>query len=367
MLKGNYTIPKTGFETLREISGSVRNLLLGRPVANGEVILIANDGSFGQTKTDSAGLFSFFSHYPDSTSVFVQAKNQKGKSGVELVLKQEKFPRLIHAPVSLQLSPDVINTASQPFDFIKKAGQRAQYDEDMKYIHLTEVTVTAKRIDKKDEARLQFWGNAGSDKTIYRQEIENRHASQVTQLLYGIAGVYVGSNGAISIRGSMGPPIVLIDGIPIEWPPGGLHSIYESPLEMVSVFDVESIDIFKGPSAAIFGMRGANGAISITTRRGDSSSSSTDFRTNFAVLTPLGYQKPVEFYAPKYDTPASKNFKLPDYRTTIYWKPDIILSDDGKAAFDFYTSDFATTYSVVIEGLSNDGKIIRHVETIEVK
>jgi len=76
---------------------------------------------------------------------------------------------------------------------------------------------------------------------------------------------------------------------------------------------------------------------------------------------------PVEFYAPKYDTPESINLTNPDYRTTIYWKPDVIVNDDGKALFEFYTSDFPTTYSVVIEGLSNDGKIIRQVETIEIR
>ena len=62
-----------------------------------------------------------------------------------------------------------------------------------------------------------------------------------------------------------------------------------------------------------------------------------------------------------------KNAWSPDFRTTIFWKPDLLVSEDGKASFEFYTSDFPTTYSVVIEGLSNDGKIIRQVEKIEVR
>ena len=81
----------------------------------------------------------------------------------------------------------------------------------------------------------------------------------------------------------------------------------------------------------------------------------------------LGYQNPVEFYAPEYETAETVNFGVPDYRTTIFWKPDIIVKDEGKATCDFYTSDFPATYSVVIEGLTNEGKIIRQVETIEVK
>ena len=65
--------------------------------------------------------------------------------------------------------------------------------------------------------------------------------------------------------------------------------------------------------------------------------------------------------------PLLKNLTMPDLRSTIFWKPDLILSEDGAVSFDFYTSDFPTTYSVVIEGISDDGIIIRQVEKIEVK
>ena len=374
-IKGHYKHPKTLFEVSKEISGSVKSLFLGRPIVKGEVVLFSSSGDFAMAETDSAGSFSFFYHYPDSVKFFVQAKNQKGKDGVELAINKEKFPKLRHVPISLPLSFNDMDKEYQPAnlsaDFIRKAGQRAQYDEDMKLIQLSEVTVTARRIDKRDEVRLQNWMNISSDKTIYREEIEKRNVQYVTQLLYMVAGLQIGANGAIIIRGASSfsgvtYPLVLIDGIQMEWPEQ-LTSMYDSPLEMISVHDVESIDIFKGPSAAIFGMRGANGAISITTRRGDSYSASDSYRPNFTSFVPLGYQNPVEFYAPKYDTPESRNYNAPDYRTTIYWKPDIIVADDGKASFEFYTSDFPTTYSVVIEGLSNEGKIIRQVETIEIR
>ena len=364
-IKGNYRRPEIDFEMAKVVSGTVKSLLLGRPVVNSEVLFFSNDGSFGDAVTDSTGVFRFYLHYPDSAKFFIQAKTQKGKSGVELALIQEKFPRPKHVPVRLPLSLTGIERENDTSDFIKKANQRAQYDDDMKLIQLSEVTVTATKIDKKDAVRLQNWTAIGSDNTIYREEIEKRNVSNVSQLLYSVGGVMVSPNGTISIRGG-GLPLVLIDGMPMEWPPQ-MTSIYDSPLEMVSVYDIESIDVFKGPSAAIFGMRGGNGAISITTRRGESYNSSDNYRPNFIFFAPLGYQMPVEFYAPKYDTPESKNLRIPDYRTTIYWQPDVIVTDDGKASFEFYSSDFPTTYSVVKEGLSNDGKIIRQVETIEIR
>ena len=79
------------------------------------------------------------------------------------------------------------------------------------------------------------------------------------------------------------------------------------------------------------------------------------------------YQEPVEFYSPKYETLEARQAVIPDYRTTIFWKPDIVVSDSEEASFEFYTSDYKTTYSVVIEGITNDGKIIRQVEKIRVE
>jgi len=133
----------------------------------------------------------------------------------------------------------------------------------------------------------------------------------------------------------------------------------------VPVSAIESIDVFKG-SGVLFGIRGANGAINITTRRGGDTGVQIE-KHNYAVYTPLGYQQPAEFYAPKYETLEAKRSVIPDLRTTIFWKPDIVISEDGKVSFEFYTSDFRTTYSVVIEGMTSDGKMIRRVEKIRVE
>jgi len=81
----------------------------------------------------------------------------------------------------------------------------------------------------------------------------------------------------------------------------------------------------------------------------------------------LGYQKPADFYSPKYETLETQQMPIPDCRTTIFWKPDIVIDGTSEVSFNFYTADFPATYSVVIEGLTIDGKIIRQVEKIHVK
>ena len=160
VIKGNYMLPDVEFEVMKVISGSVKRPFLGRSSANSEIIVFSSDGDFAQVETDSAGFFSLYAHYPDSTKFFVQAKNQKGRPNVELILNQETFPALKHAPKSLLLSSfeSQMNTQAtvDASDFLKKAEQRAQYDEDMRLIQLPEVVVSAKRIEKKDEARLSI-------------------------------------------------------------------------------------------------------------------------------------------------------------------------------------------------------------------
>ena len=360
-IKGNYMFPEVQFEKTKEITGSVKSLLLGKPVRNGEVTLVSNDGSYGQTVTDSTGSFCFNVHYPDSVIFFVQAKNPRGGTRVELFLNQEKFPLLKHAPKSMPVSSGAgmsIQAADDTIDFIKKASQRAQYDENMRLIQLPEVVITANRIEKRDEVRLATWPfNRGSDKTIYREEIEERHVHRITDLFYDVAGVQINEIlGLAYIRGYNRPAALVIDGIIRDG-----YTLNDIPIEAV-----ESIDIFKSSSSAIFGMRGAGGAISITTRRGENHEF-IDNNFNTATFSSAGYQKPVEFYSPKYDTPESKRLGVPDFRSTIFWKPDLLVPADGKTSFEFYTADSPTTYSVVIEGLSDDGRIIRQVETIEVR
>ena len=371
VVEGKYESPEIPFQESMAISGRVTGGIRNRPVSDREVLIMEKDGDFGFTATDVNGKFSFDNfEYPDSTSYFIQAVNNKGGTLVDLVLDQASFPKLCYAPQNLFAKQQIKDKETNDEDgidaFLAKAGQRTQYDDDMRVIQLGEVEVTAPKIERKDEARLQYWQNTGSDITIRREEIERGPQISVTDLLRKVVGIQVSSEGYVYIRqgGRASLPLVLIDGFPVYWE-SEMKSLFESPVESVSINDVESIDIFKGANGAIFGVRGSGGAISITTIK-EGGIVRSNKALNYAVYTPLGYQKPVEFYAPRYETLEAKYLTIPDFRTTIYWKPDIVVSEEGEAAFDFYTSDFPTTYSVVIEGLTTDGSIIRQVEKIVV-
>ena len=57
---------------------------------------------------------------------------------------------------------------------------------------------------------------------------------------------------------------------------------------------------------------------------------------------------------PSYDVPQEEHVR-PDYRTTLFWKPDLITDEQGNADFSFYTSDDIGTYLVFVEGITRDG------------
>jgi len=370
--KGNPESPKIPFQEGQVISGQVKSLLLARPVADSEVLIMAEDVGVEVASSDRDGLFVFADlEFPDSTSFFIQALNSRGRDNVQITVNNESFPK----PVYAQQNPTFVETDNVPSlqtnTFIEKAELRAKYDEDMQVIYLDEVVVTAKRTEKNDP-RLRFWANEYSNTTISRTEIERFNMVYVSDYLRLTSGVMVNPDGRVFIRSfgannraGGGLPLVFIDGVEHYWPDKMDHPS-QSPLEHVTVNVIESIDVFKGFSAAMFGMRGANGAISITTKRGENVPLVE--KPNLTVYTPLGYQKPIEFYAPKYETLEARQSLLPDYRTTIFWKPDIVISEETEGTtFEFYTSDFPTTYSVVIEGLTLEGQIVRQVEKIKVE
>jgi TonB-dependent starch-binding outer membrane protein SusC len=106
---------------------------------------------------------------------------------------------------------------------------------------------------------------------INQKDIRSRPVDNALQAMQGkVAGVDIASNerpgqvGAINIRGvrsltASNTPLFVVDGIPLTT--GGID--YLNPN------DIESIDVLKDASAtAIFGSRGANGVVIVTTKQG---------------------------------------------------------------------------------------------------
>lgn len=101
--------------------------------------------------------------------------------------------------------------------------------------------------------------------------------------------------GANSLRGD-NQPLYVIDNIPqastgefIQSGGAGTYSIATNGLSSLNPADIESIEVLKDASAtAIYGSRGANGVILITTKRGNSGKPVVSLSSNFTVALAAG-------------------------------------------------------------------------------
>ncbi|MGV3505270.1 MAG: SusC/RagA family TonB-linked outer membrane protein [Adhaeribacter sp.] len=125
----------------------------------------------------------------------------------------------------------------------------------------------------------------GAQTSISAKEIEKTINTTVEQAIQGRSpGVYVTQNSgqpgggiSVNIRGISSingntEPLYVVDGVQIEGrgPSFGATSS-SNPLAAINPSDIESMEILQGPSAtAVFGSRGTNGVVLITTKRGKS-------------------------------------------------------------------------------------------------
>jgi TonB-dependent starch-binding outer membrane protein SusC len=142
----------------------------------------------------------------------------------------------------------------------------------------------------------------GSVETLKAKDFNRGVVTSPQQLLQGrVAGVNIVAasgepggatniriRGATSIRAGNNP-LVVVDGVPLDsrnTSPGGSDGGFGSssatnPLEFINSEDIASIDVLKDASAtAIYGSRGANGVILVTTKRGQTGKPKVTFSSS---------------------------------------------------------------------------------------
>ena len=139
----------------------------------------------------------------------------------------------------------------------------------------------------------------GSISSIKSEDFMNTAVSSIDQGIQGkAAGVVVsmssgqpGAPSTIRIRGTNSingnnEPLYVIDGVFIvpESNVGAVTGPSLNPLQSINPSDIESIEILKDASAtAIYGTRGANGVIIVTTKRGKAGSRSVSVDYNYSL------------------------------------------------------------------------------------
>jgi hypothetical protein len=336
IMKDSIERPVHYMELGQEISGTVKRVLGKKTNDNNSVTVFSLNANYvDMAMSDQNGRFYFNGfEFPDSTVYIVQALSKRGNSYVELVLDNETFPDI--NPIAMpDFQPD-----SLFLRYIEKSDRKYIEENGSRSIVLETVTITAQKNEPERKTGSLY---SSMMNTVITSDKFERFTDLYQALMY-IGGVMiVGDN--ISIRGSSVPPVIIVDDV-----------IWEDiDLREINILDVESLEIMKGAEAAVLGSKGAGGAIIINTKRGNITPKK-GIKFNMKTIMPKGYRKDVEFYSPKYET--DDQMTGVDRRTTIFWKPNVKISN-GNAEFDFYTADSGSTYFVIVEGIANDGRIIR--------
>ena len=153
-------------------------------------------------------------------------------------------------------------------------------------INLDEVVAIGYGIAKKSDL-------TGAVASIKSENLTNSKVGTVTTALQGLAaGVQVttgsvkpGGDASVVIRGvgslrAGSEPLYIVDGIPVQ---GGLQDL--------SSGDIESIEILKdASSASIYGSRGSNGVVLVTTKKGTSGKAKISLNASFGTQRMLNKQ-----------------------------------------------------------------------------
>ena len=214
----------------------------------------------------------------------------------------------------------------------------------------------------------------GSVASVNGKQLTAIPVSNVAQALQGrLPGVNIISqdgrpDASISIRvrggGSISQsndPLVLIDGIP--------GNIGDVPAEMV-----ESIDVLKDASStAIFGARGANGVILITTKRGKAGDVTVSYSGYGKFNSPTGYQSTLNpydyltmkwglldvYFGTTYTTPFQKLFGIGAYTGNNSAGIDAYKNvSQYNMQKEVYNSSFSHNHDLTITGGTEKTKVI---------
>ncbi|MGB3780745.1 MAG: TonB-dependent receptor plug domain-containing protein [Tunicatimonas sp.] len=323
-----------------------------------EIMVMPPNFYYAKGETGDNGRFAFVGNqFDDSTEVVVQARRMVGKNNElrqDVTIELDAFRK---PPLAPQARPQLTPTLARMTDYLNQRRRidqvDAAYNFDEQTIVLEGVEVRGRRNRQQDPFyRADALYKNPSNRLVVDSMPGAAGALNVFDLLRQVPGVRVLGTipnqtavlwGASSIPGS-GRPLFLLDGIPVD----------AALINSLNVKDVYFVDVLKGPSAAIYGNRGANGAIAVYTRRG-SSDVANDERQGIVSFTHPGYSPVREFYAPRYGTQKPEHVK-PDIRSTLFWEPDIVFDQEGKATVSFYTSDQLGTYEMYLEGITAQGE-----------
>lgn len=326
------------------ISGRIMGFF-GANVKKGPICVLAPKYNIiATTETDEKGQFIVNTSFRDSTTFLVQARTKKGFAGVDILMDPPQYPVATHK------APYFNGATTFMEDYLMNTRDQYYMEGGMRVYNLKEVTVTAKR--ERPSSKSIYTGGINTY-TVEEDRLQG-YGQTAFDAASRLPSVTITNGSEIHIRNNSEPAIIVIDDI-----------VYEDAsdiLKDIQVSDMSSISLLRGADAVILGPRASGGAVVITLK--DPRNLPARPAQGIITYTPLGYSESVEFYHPTYETPEKKNAQRSDFRSTVYWNPELRLDAEGKATIEYYTPDSTAPEDIIIEGVDKNGKVCRILQTI---
>lgn len=373
VIKGEIEEPQISLEIGQVISGQVVSTVKNKPIADAQVSILALNNTYSNiTQTDKNGMFYFQGfESPENTKFILRALSKDGSEHVKLLVDDDN---IYPDPTSISFKTEKDSLDYNTISYINKAEQKYVQENGIRMIYLNTVEVVGKRLEP-----FKTPYSAVADKRYNEEYFKEKNITNISEALRTEAGLIVDDTDVFGRSGK--PFAVFIDGVYFERPgdveSGGTLSRasmgYYDKLARGSLNDlvpfnmIESIEVFKSAaSVAIFGYKGGAGVIMINTKKGVFTPIESN-ALNLHSICPLGYQLPLEFYSSKYETEEQRNSKVRDLKTTIYWSPNLSADADGNISFDFFSADSKSNYTITLEGVTDNGKLIHYQTDLNIE
>jgi hypothetical protein len=334
------------------IKGKMVDVYKNKPISGGKISLLSffPAPEAKTVRTNSQGEFEINNIvYFEPTDVVLQGETKKGNTSIKLITENShNYP-----VIPFQILPFTESQTEIEQTFVVNSEERRAiekaFDFDEKMISLEEVEVLGKKVNLQSSPSKIYGSGSVNIQVAGVTSLENQ--IHPLQLIQGrVPGVQVrcsGTQWSVLIRGISSinggtNPLIMIDDFPAD-----IASLHTIPVE-----DIESVSVWKGPDASIFGARGANGVIGFYTKRGKEQVNPIEESQIPFIET--GFQIEREFYSPKYDIQKPEHVK-PDKRVTLFWAPYILTDSSGRATISFYNHDVETGITGILEGISGAG------------
>lgn len=360
-LKGLVAEPQYPLEVSQVVTGRVLSEWRKKPVADAVVSLIVPKLEFAtMATTDSLGRFSIpVPLMPDDVECIVMAENEKGKKQTNLELDEERFPEsyyLIDSGAPQGMTTEVKDEQSW----------RLINEGDWRFVMLDELLVTAAKRGREPDVN--------ANRYLTAEDILKKGITSVDAAIRAL-GITDFSKVNIYIDGESISDLYITDSESFkqamtyftpDWKNDRAKRISFAPFNTLTDYDLSNVSIAEGfvsmaNVSYISLSRGPRGTkrINISRKTGKDVEYKEPSRY-IKIAHPMGSQRPVEFYTPRYDQGDGGIEPGSDLRRVLYWNPCVKAGEDGKARFDFYCNDVpSTTYTILVEGVTAGGDLIR--------